>query len=657
MPPEPRRPLRATALMSALALTAACADATDTGRRATASPDAAAPAIDATVSAPPAEDAFVPRDAFTVDDDDAAVAQPPDATAAFDAATPGTDGGDAAALPADGFVGTDGPAPDAAPVPDAAPPAPDACAASPEVCNGLDDDCDGQVDEGLPLQWLDLDGDGYGSPSGIPTCQVADDRVPNDGDCDDDDPDVNPNAPDMPELTFADTNCDDVDGDRRALLFVDAAAPLDAPVPADGTPERPFPTIGAALEAALADARITGLAVAGGVYEGPVALVEGISLYGGYDAERSWARGLRPATVVRATQPDRGRIVALRASGIRAPTTVEALTFEAEGDPGPGGSLYAIHAHQASALVLRAVTARAGDAPGGIDGVDGVDGQNGLPGLNGGDCGRGPGQGGASTCGADGGAGGAGATRGNDGAPGGIPGCGGAGGPRGNGGAGGDGGHGCSPGSPPPGLDGVGGEGGTLDEQWSWVTVNGGHGVDGAFGPPGGGGGGGGGAAVIDGTAGSGAGGGAGGCGGQAGTGGTGGGGSFALFAVDSTGLVVERGTFTTGAGGAGGRGGTGGRPGRGADGGTGGRGREAFACGGLAGPGWGGDGGRGADGARGGNGGGGAGGPAVAIYCVDTRVGVDEQTFLQPGIGGPGGDAPTSRGVGGLSLARFGCD
>jgi hypothetical protein len=247
----------------ALAFTfTACADATNVDR---ADPDGhfirPVPAPDAL--GPGVEDAFVPRDAWAGRAD--AFVQAPDAT------VPGPDVRPLdAAAPPDAAAEPDAALPDAlaidGPPPDAAPP-PDACVAGAEVCNGLDDDCDGQIDEGLPLQWLDLDGDGYGSPSGIPTCAPAADRVANDGDCDDTDAAVNPDAEDRPELTFADTNCDDVDGDRRALLFVDAAAPVDGPVPADGTPERPFPTLARALEAALADARITGVAIAGGRYE------------------------------------------------------------------------------------------------------------------------------------------------------------------------------------------------------------------------------------------------------------------------------------------------------------------------------------------------------------------------------------------------------
>jgi hypothetical protein len=614
-------------LLLALSL-GACADATsvaatDARPARDAAPDAVSPPLDA---------ARLPRDA-----------------APRDAAPPAPD-----ATPPDAAP----PAPDAAP-PDAAPPAPDAapppsCIPEPETCNARDDDCDGRIDEDLPLQWPDNDGDGYGEPSGPATCVPAPGLIPDDRDCDDGDPNVSPDAEDLPDPDFADTNCDGIDGDYRRLLFVRPDAPPDD---RQGTRERPFGTIAEALEAAAMRPGIEGIALAVGRYEERVTLVDGVSVYGGYDPQRSWARGARVESVIAGTRPDRGRIVGVVAEGLREPTALDLVTVEASGDPGPGGSLYAVYARNAPGLSLRAVTARAGDAPGGIDGADGAPGDDGAPGQDGGACGQPPGAGGASACGAGGGAGGAGSPRGVDGQPGQFPGCGGTGGPRGGGGAGGDGGHGCNPAAPGAGADGPGGLDGGLDAEGWWSSARGTDGAAGPAGAPGGGGGGGGGAAVIDGTGGGGGGGGAGGCGGRPGLGGTGGGGSFALFAVDSPGLTITACDFRSGSGGAGGSGGHGGAPGAGAGGGSGGAGREAFACGGLAGPGAGGNGGHGADGGRGGHGGGGAGGPSLPVFCVGTPLAIGRDTFLQPGVGGPGGDAPGERGHDGVSAPSSGCD
>lgn len=46
---------------------------------------------------------------------------------------------------------------------------------APEQCNGRDDDCDGEVDENAEpfRQYPDLDGDGYGDPSGVPVMGCA----------------------------------------------------------------------------------------------------------------------------------------------------------------------------------------------------------------------------------------------------------------------------------------------------------------------------------------------------------------------------------------------------------------------------------------------------------------------------------------------------
>ncbi|MDP7115090.1 MAG: putative metal-binding motif-containing protein, partial [Myxococcota bacterium] len=89
-----------------------------------------------------------------------------------------------------------------------------------EQCNHLDDDCDADVDEGLPtLDWYpDADGDGYGDTTSIPIedCLVLSGHVPDDSDCNDLHPAINPDA---------DENCDGVDNDCDGAI--DEADALD----------------------------------------------------------------------------------------------------------------------------------------------------------------------------------------------------------------------------------------------------------------------------------------------------------------------------------------------------------------------------------------------------------------------------------------------
>ncbi len=77
-----------------------------------------------------------------------------------------------------------------------------------ESCNSIDDDCDLEIDEdavdGLSA-FMDADGDGYGGDS-ITACELPADTVSTDGDCDDDDDTINPDASEI--CDGVDQNCD-----------------------------------------------------------------------------------------------------------------------------------------------------------------------------------------------------------------------------------------------------------------------------------------------------------------------------------------------------------------------------------------------------------------------------------------------------------------
>ena len=79
-----------------------------------------------------------------------------------------------------------------------------------ELCDGIDQDCDGTVDDGLGsiTSYEDSDGDGWGNPLISTTgCSVPAGYVTNDGDCNDETPEV---RPDLPEdlCDQEDSDCD-----------------------------------------------------------------------------------------------------------------------------------------------------------------------------------------------------------------------------------------------------------------------------------------------------------------------------------------------------------------------------------------------------------------------------------------------------------------
>ena len=90
-----------------------------------------------------------------------------------------------------------------------------------EVCNGVDDNCDGVLDPPAVSWFADADGDGFGDPLGVTDdCSQPDGTVPNDGDCDDADPAVNPDAVEV--CNGIDDDCDDVaDEDLLTVYYRD----------------------------------------------------------------------------------------------------------------------------------------------------------------------------------------------------------------------------------------------------------------------------------------------------------------------------------------------------------------------------------------------------------------------------------------------------
>ena len=79
-----------------------------------------------------------------------------------------------------------------------------------ELCDRVDNDCDGTTDEGAdPVDWYrDMDGDGFGTGPVVATrCDVLAGHAPRDGDCNDDDSSIHPDATEVCEGSV-DEDCD-----------------------------------------------------------------------------------------------------------------------------------------------------------------------------------------------------------------------------------------------------------------------------------------------------------------------------------------------------------------------------------------------------------------------------------------------------------------
>ncbi len=99
-----------------------------------------------------------------------------------------------------------------------------------EVCGGGDENCDGAIDEdgaaGAPSWYVDADADGFGSGAVTASCLKPSDSVYRDGDCDDADAAVNPDADEA--CGGGDEDCDGTVDEDSAADAVDWYADVDA---------------------------------------------------------------------------------------------------------------------------------------------------------------------------------------------------------------------------------------------------------------------------------------------------------------------------------------------------------------------------------------------------------------------------------------------
>lgn len=483
---------------------------------------------------------------------------------------------------------------------------------------------------------------------------------------------------DPPDIESVDANCDGMDGVISKGVFVDAAKGDDDNVLGDRS--HPFKTIQAAIAFAAQKDPKREVYVSKGQYREQVALVDGVSVYGGYDAATGWSRDIdknRTSILWDGQEPLAIRTVV--AVNIINTTAFDGFYVKTSSAFQSSSSSYGLYIyHSSNGLIISNNTIEAGN---GADGKSGSYGAAGLPGNDGGsgsnayeyggasitcwgckDLGLGNlkgGEGGNSPCGEKGGLGGRGGeseSSGQNGLPGSQGASGGTGGGKNhNGGTGTKGQDGTA------GKHGSGGSAtGSLNPGGLWVPASGENGTDGTNGAGGGGGGGGGGDnnswpfSCCEDCGGSGGGGGGGGCGGKAGSGGSGGGSSFGVFIVEASptltgNLVMSQSGGNGGNGGYGGVGGIGGNSGKG---GGGGNSEDQGAAGG--------DGGRGGNGGAGGSGGGGAGGSTFPVYVLgaSSNPQCTNNTYQVNGFagsGGLGGAGGANKGANGLSGTVYG--
>ena len=185
-----------------------------------------------------------------------------------------------------------------------------------------------------------------------------------------------PSQTDDPDVSFEDSNCDGIDGDRARAIFVAGGGANTAGCGLDF--DDPCQTIPFGIARAQAVGR-PHVYVQSGTYNGTLTMKDGISVFGGYDF--NWRR--RPFSEAGHTVTIEGGVIGVKLDAITAPTTLDNLIVHSANATGTGASSIGILVTGSTSVELRALLVQPGS------GTAGTAGTAGTPGASGGDGGIG----------------------------------------------------------------------------------------------------------------------------------------------------------------------------------------------------------------------------------------------------------------------------
>ncbi|MFK7987338.1 MAG: hypothetical protein AB8I08_15040 [Sandaracinaceae bacterium] len=287
-----------------------------------------------------------------------------------------------------------------------------------EACNAQDDDCDGSVDEAFrddegryvsrlhcggcaipcvepgPNMMAECVADGAGVACNIACLEgfVDVDGILASGcECERFD------GMGPPPVVGGDADCDGLPDDTDDFIFVTATGSDTNP----GTLAQPMRTLNGGLARGLAEAK--SVLVSRGIYEGPLDVVGGVSIFGGYSPDfRDRDLSLYPVVIER--RADAPGLPAVECHDVREATAVEGFTVVGRDAVGPGEGSTAVFLDGCGPeVVFRSLEVLAGRGADGVNGLDsserlsdfgfddlddldGDDGRDGGPGNAGGIC-------------------------------------------------------------------------------------------------------------------------------------------------------------------------------------------------------------------------------------------------------------------------------